>query len=94
MDGPRFEHVRSLGQLIASLKSELLEVSRGKLHFHGQGLMWGGLWEYEDVEERAKAGKALREACAEEGVWPYFTPTGCVARPFAVESFNPPVIPP
>jgi len=38
--------------------------------------MWGGLFVDPHAAQRQRALALLRDACKEEGVWPYFVPAG------------------
>jgi adenosylmethionine-8-amino-7-oxononanoate aminotransferase len=42
---------------------------------HGQGLMHGGLFKFDDPSRQVEALAILKGACTEHGVWPYFVGT-------------------
>jgi adenosylmethionine-8-amino-7-oxononanoate aminotransferase len=69
-------HIADLGKLCEGLFKGIEEESAGRMICHGQGLMWGGLFAHPDPATRAHAAKALKVACAAEGVLPYFIPAG------------------
>lgn len=61
---------------------DMLAVSAGALRVNGQGLLWGAEWtSLVDSNMRAAANLALEEACRQEGVWPYFVPSGFIITP-------------
>jgi adenosylmethionine-8-amino-7-oxononanoate aminotransferase len=43
---------------------------------HGQGLMQGGLFTFDDPQQQKEAIALFKRACAEQGVLPYFVPVG------------------
>jgi len=69
-----FEHAKRMGEVV---KEVLGPCSDGQfLQVNGLGLMWGGLFTASDEKQRSRCLALLREACSEEGVWPYFVPAG------------------
>mmetsp|Transcript_122583 Transcript_122583/g.318703 ORF Transcript_122583/g.318703 Transcript_122583/m.318703 type:complete len:473 (-) Transcript_122583:162-1580(-) len=69
-----FEHAAHMGEVVAEI---LGPCSDGKFfQVQGLGLMWGGLFVDPDAAQRQKALALLRDACKQEGVWPYFVPAG------------------
>mmetsp|Transcript_29717 Transcript_29717/g.74674 ORF Transcript_29717/g.74674 Transcript_29717/m.74674 type:complete len:477 (+) Transcript_29717:47-1477(+) len=69
-----FEHAARMGEVVAEILSPC---SDGKFfQVQGLGLMWGGLFVDPDAAQRQKALALLRDACKQEGVWPYFVPAG------------------
>lgn len=69
-----FAYAARMGEVV---KEVLTPCNDGKfMKVEGFGLMWGGLFLHPDAAQRQEALALLREACEEEGVWPYFVPAG------------------
>eukprot|EP00931_Biecheleriopsis_adriatica_P103263 TRINITY_DN78122_c0_g1_i1.p1 TRINITY_DN78122_c0_g1~~TRINITY_DN78122_c0_g1_i1.p1 ORF type:complete len:482 (-),score=107.24 TRINITY_DN78122_c0_g1_i1:53-1474(-) len=69
-----FQHASNMGQVVQEVLGPLVD---GKfLMLHGQGLMWGGEFISPEEDVRRKALEAMKQACKEERVWPYFVPRG------------------
>ena len=71
-----YDHIAHMGRLCAKECRRIEVSSDGALLVHGQGLMWGGIFQHPDPVERARAGKLFRDACTAERVAPYFIPAG------------------
>ena len=70
-----FDHV-SMGQVCTEVFATVEQASGGAVRCQGQGLMWGGLFDYPDAEQRGAAVAVLKKHCVSTGVWPYFVPAG------------------
>ena len=71
------EHVAEMGGVMSGIFAEVEEASNGTVKCHGQGMMWGGLFQFKDAKVRQEANAVLKRHCAgENGVWPYFVPAG------------------
>lgn len=69
-----FEHAARMGGVCAEILGPCADGEF--LQVQGLGLMWGGLFADPSAERRQQALALLRSACSEEGVWPYFVPSG------------------
>ena len=65
-----YGHVKKMGDLCAEIFNDMAHASRGELLVHGQGLMWGGLYQgdQESLADRFRRNCGSRDG----GVWPYF----------------------
>mmetsp|Transcript_54764 Transcript_54764/g.150974 ORF Transcript_54764/g.150974 Transcript_54764/m.150974 type:complete len:179 (-) Transcript_54764:314-850(-) len=71
------EHVADMGEVCREVFTEVEEMSQGTIKCHGQGMMWGGLFQFEEVGRRLAANVVLKKHCAGDGgVVPYFVPAG------------------
>jgi adenosylmethionine-8-amino-7-oxononanoate aminotransferase len=72
--------ISKLGEEMAHIFQHLSKISDGMMIAHGQGLMWGCLFnnvgELADPAFKARAMKSVRSHCDEIGVLPYFVPAG------------------
>lgn len=72
--------IAKLGEEMEHIFQHLSKISDGMLIAHGQGLMWGCLFnsvgQMADPGYRSRAIKSVRSHCDEIGVLPYFVPAG------------------
>lgn len=71
-------HVAEMGPVCREVFDGVEAASKGTVRCHGQGLMWGGLFQFPSQEAKREAVGVLKRHCAtaENGVWPYFVPAG------------------
>eukprot|EP00927_Polykrikos_kofoidii_P044302 TRINITY_DN38302_c0_g1_i1.p1 TRINITY_DN38302_c0_g1~~TRINITY_DN38302_c0_g1_i1.p1 ORF type:complete len:504 (+),score=79.46 TRINITY_DN38302_c0_g1_i1:63-1514(+) len=75
-----FVHASRMGDVFKEILGPLSDGTF--LTVQGMGLMWGALFVDKDAAKRQKALSLLKEACQDEGVWPYFVPAGgCMMTP-------------
>lgn len=72
------DHVAEMGRVCREVFDGVEAASKGTVRCHGQGLMWGGLFQFSSQEGKREAVGVLKRHCAtiENGVWPYFVPAG------------------
>lgn len=78
----QFENVAERGEQCRKAFMDMQAASGGCLCVNGQGLLWGAEWTgLAGSDEIQRANIALQEACRNEGVWPYFVPSGFIITP-------------
>ena len=69
-----YEHIAEMGIVLEEIAKDISDASNGTMVVHGHGMMWGGLFVHDTIDERLKAVSTLKEKC--KNVWPYFVPSG------------------
>ena len=69
-----YEHIAEMGIVLEEIAKDISDASNGTMVVHGHGMMWGGLFVHDIIDERLKAVSTLKEKC--KNVWPYFVPSG------------------
>ena len=69
-----YDHIDRMGRVCTEEFRRVEVSSGGALLVHGQGLMWGGIFQHPDPAERARAVKLFQDECTAERVAPYFIP--------------------